>query len=367
MDESIFRIALASIAGLTPDTARQWTSRLGSEEAFFAASEESLVSIAGKRRVFFDRGYRQQLLDKARTEAEFIQRYNIHTYYYSDDNYPVRLAQCDDAPLMLYALGECDLDAAHVISIVGTRHSTPYGADFVRRLVAGLAESLDNVIIVSGLAYGTDVSAHRASLECGLRTVGVLGHGLNRIYPADHRDVADRMVRSGGMLLTEYTTSSHGAKGNFLARNRIIAGLADCTVVAESDTKGGSLVTASAAMQYSRDVMALPGRISDRYSRGCNNLIATNSAALITGADDLMALMGWKGREPEGTQQSLAIELTDDEQTVCRALEGKEDMTLNDLSATTGQPVHTLMSLLVDMEFKGLLTALPGARYRLDL
>ncbi len=364
-DTMLYRVALSSVRSIRPFDATQLVARLGSEAAFFKENESALIALAGRRLSAFGRDYRDKLLESARREIDFISKYNINVCYYTDKEYPLRLSQCEDAPLMIYSLGDCNLNSGHVVSIVGTRHATAYGADFVGALVADLASSLDGLVVVSGLAYGTDVNAHRASLECGVPTVGVLAHGLNKIYPASHRDVADRMLHTGGMLLTEYLSCDVMSRANFLARNRIIAGLADCTVVIESDLKGGSLVTAEAAIEYNRDVMALSGRVTDRYSRGCNKLIADNKAALITSAADLMACMNWHPRKGEGHQRQLAIELSPDEEAICDCLHQSDDASVNDMSAMLDIPVHALMSLLVDMEFKGIVASLPGARYRL--
>ena len=361
----LYRIALSSVHAIKPSDAMQLVARLGSEAAFFEEKESALIALAGRRLSAFGRGYRDKLLEAARRELDFISRYNINVRYYTDKEYPLRLSQCEDAPLMIYSLGKCDLNTSHVVSIVGTRHATAYGTDFVNALVADLASSLEGLVIVSGLAYGTDVNAHRASLDCGVPTIGVLAHGLNKIYPASHRNVADRMLHTGGMLLTEYISSDVMSRANFLARNRIIAGLADCTVVVESDLKGGSLVTAEAAVEYNRDVMALPGRVIDRYSRGCNKLIADNKAALITSGADLMACMNWQPRPSEGTQQQLAIALSAEEEAICGCLRQNDDVSVNDMALMLDLPVYALMSLLVDMEFKGIVAPLPGARYRL--
>ncbi len=224
-------------------------------------------------------------------------------------------------------------------------------------------------MIVSGLAYGIDVAAHLAAISAGLPTVGVLAHGLNTIYPASHRDIAARMIRSGGMLLTDYRSSDNIHKGNFLARNRIIAGLCDCVVVVESDTHGGSLVTARLASAYSRDVFALPGRTSDRYSRGCNHLISSCIASLLTSYDELIDSMRWRRRVSEGEQGELFSDtppgLSPEEQAIIDIITTRGDATINELTASIDIPTPRLMGMLVDMEFRSLIAAIPGGRYRI--
>lgn len=360
------RIAFASLRGLTPALASEVLDRTGGEEQFFAMSQSQLSAILGFSNRLFADSERARALEEGRREALFVESSGVKTLWFRDEAYPERLRRCDDAPLMLYSLGDCDLNNPCFVSIVGTRHATPYGISFVDELVKILAaECREKPVIVSGLAYGIDVAAHKAALREGLPTIGVLAHGFNTIYPAAHRDIAARMVRSGGMLLTEYRSIDTIHRGNFLARNRIVAGLSDCLFVAESDSKGGALVTARLAMAYSRDVFALPGRVTDRYSRGCNNLIASCSAQLLTSPEQLISEMNWPRREPEGTQHELFPALTPEEQAVVDVLTSMGEATLNDLSARISMPVPRLMGLLVDMEFRSLLKAMPGGFYRL--
>lgn len=226
-------------------------------------------------------------------------------------------------------------------------------------------KKIDNLVIVSGLAYGIDIAAHRAALHCGVPTVAVLAHGLNTIYPASHRSTAADIVRSGGMLLTDYMSQDALHKGNFVARNRIVAGLCDCTVVAESAIKGGALITAGIASAYHRDVAALPGKTSDRFSQGCNKLIADNTAALISDADSLIAMMGWQSRQQEGDQATIPLILSPEEEAVIGYLTEKGEGDINTIGVTLNLPMHKLLPLLVDMEFKSLILTYPGGKYRL--
>ncbi len=276
-----YRIAFASLRGMTRTLAGELLARIGSEEAFFSATERQLACVMGFNNRLLSQSYRDEVLEKARIETDFVKRNNVRLYYFTDVDFPSRFIDCDDAPIILYSLGSCNLNASHIVSIVGTRHATPYGIDFTTRLVEELSAILDDLVIVSGLAYGIDIAAHRAALNCGIPTIAVLAHGLNTIYPATHRNTAADIIRQNGMLLTDYRSIDTIHKGNFIARNRIVAALSDCLVVSESAEKGGALITANIASGYNRDVFALPGRISDRYSAGCNRLIANNIAGLI--------------------------------------------------------------------------------------
>ncbi len=366
MPDLIKRIALSSIRGLTIEFARYVIGRVGGIDNFFSLSASQLSAVAGVNSRPFSDAVRAEALREAEREAIFVESNSIRAIFFTDPDYPQRLLECPDAPLMLYGIGDTDLNSARFISIVGTRHATIYGTEFVETLVRDLAATMtEPIVVVSGLAYGIDIAAHRAALAAGVPTIGVLAHGLNTLYPATHRDAAVRMVRSGGMLLTDYRSVDATHRGNFLARNRIVAGLSDCLVVAESDHKGGAMFTARLAGAYSRDVFALPGRVSDRFSRGCNSLIASNMAQLVTSAEDVAAAMRWPLREPEGTQPALFDELTPEEESIMAVLVNRGDASLNDISVRVDLPTHRLMGKLIDMESRGLLTAIPGGTYRI--
>ncbi|MCM1521994.1 MAG: DNA-processing protein DprA [Muribaculaceae bacterium] len=363
----LHHIALASLRGINIDTATLIEEHLGSVGRFFELPEAALREVIGGNSRLLSDDVRHKAVREAAMEVEFINRNSIRTLWHTDSGYPKRLAQCPDAPLMLYAIGDTDLNSARIISIVGTRHATVYGTGFVEDAITELADKLaDPLVVVSGLAYGIDIAAHKASLKANVPTVGVLAHGLNTIYPASHRDIAVRMVRSEGMLLTDYRTVDHIHRGNFLARNRIVAGLADCLLVAESDIHGGALVTAKLASSYSRDVFALPGRASDRYSRGCNSLIASDTARLVTSPTDIIDLMGWTVKSEEGTQPALFTELTPEEEAIVAVIRAKGDASLTDLLCSLDTPVHRIMSTLIDLESRSIILALPGSLYRLN-
>lgn len=365
-DTLIHRIAFASLKGINPVLAREFLARAGSEKNFFAASERQLGSMMGFGNRIFSDSYRQDILEKSRREAGFINSNGIKALYFTDPDYPDRLNEIDDAPLLLYTLGHADLNRGLTVGIVGTRHATPYGLDFTNRLVAELHDKVaGNITIISGLAFGIDAAAHGAALKCGLPTAAILAHGLNMIYPSQHRAMAADIVRKGGLLVTEYRSDAPIHKGNFIARNRIVAGLCDAVIVAESARKGGALITARLASGYNRDVFALPGRSSDRYSQGCNRLIANNAAGLIQNADDLINAMGWPLKETTPTQMTMFGELSAPEQAVIDLLQSKGEAGLTQLTLALESPVSKVMGLLIDMEFKGLIIAYPGGNYRL--
>lgn len=368
MDEVLtFRIAFSSLRGMSVALGRELLRLCGSEERFFAMSEAELRNLTHSSAVIYSADYRRQALARAEAETLFVRTHSVGTLYFTDEDYPQRLLECDDAPLLIYSSGKTDLNHCQAIGIVGTRHATPYGNDFTRRLVKDLALRLESPVIISGLAYGIDISAHRAALEAGIPTVAVMATGISSIYPADHRATAVEIVRSGGMLLTEYSSGRAVHRANFLERNRIVAGLSDCLIVSESAAKGGALVTAGLAADYNRDVFALPGRIGDQYSAGCNRIIASGMARLLTSADELISSMGWTAKTlpEESTQPSLPIPLNPDEEIIVKYLETADDASLAQLTSATGFPIARLMSMLIDMEFRGLLLSLPGAKYRL--
>ena len=358
-----YRIAFASLQGMGVDLARKLMDVVGDEQRFFTMSEKELRALTrGRSKIYSDK-YRQERLQRAVKEEAFVREHGIAATYFTDENYPHRLVEAADAPAMIYTLGKCDFESAHVISVVGTRHATQYGIRFCETLIGELAQRLPDLVVVSGLAYGIDIAAHRAALKHGVATVAVLPRGLNHIYPAMHRNDAIAIAKHGGMLLTDYTTQDEVQKSNFLARNRIVAALSDCTVIVESAGSGGALVTASLAMSYNRDVMAVPGRCGDEFSAGCNKLIATNKAALITGADDLMAAMRWEGARLVPQQLDLFPELTKEEQAVVDVIRDRGEIHLNALADILHAPVYKLMSILVELDCKNVIATLPGCRY----
>ena len=359
----VYRIAFASMQGMGVDLARKLLDVVGSEERFFAMSEKDLRALTHGRSKIYSDNYRRECLERAVREEAFVSEHGIQATYFTDEAYPHRLLEASDAPAMIFTLGSCNLESAHIISIVGTRHATQYGIKFCDTFIGELAQRLPDLVVVSGLAYGIDIAAHRAALKHGVPTVAVLPRGLNRIYPAMHRNDAISIVKQNGMLLTDYTSQDEVQKSNFLARNRIVAALSDCTVIVESAGSGGALVTASLAMSYNRDVMAVPGRCGDEFSAGCNKLIATNKAALITSADDLLAAMRWESAVRQPQQLDLFPELTKEEQSVVEVIKDHGEIHLNTLADKLHTPVYKLMSILVELDCKNVITTLPGCRY----
>ena len=309
---------------------------------------------------------------KARAEAEleFCQKHGILPLPMNDEHYPARLRECDDAPLMLFYRGNADLNQQRVINIVGTRHCTAYGKDVISRFVRDLKSLCPQLLIVSGLAYGVDINAHRAALENGYETVGVLAHGLDQIYPPRHRETAIKMISQGG-LLTEFFTQTNADKVNFVRRNRIVAGMSDACILVESAARGGGLITARLSRDYNRDVFAFPGRVGDEYSEGCNNLIRNNGAALITSAQDFVEAMGWitdaqlNEARQKGIERQLFPSLSPEEMQIVSALQKQNDQQINMLSVTSNLPIARLTAILFELELKGVVKVLAGGTYHL--
>lgn len=303
-------------------------------------------------------------------ELEYDFEHGVKVLCLNDDDYPYRLKEAPDAPLMLFYKGTANLNSRHVINIVGTRHCTRYGEDLIRRFVAGLHALCPDTIIVSGLAYGVDVHAHREALANGMDTVAVLAHGLDTLYPSSHRDTANEMVRHGG-LMTEYMTHTKPDKLNFVRRNRITAGICDATILVESAKKGGGLITARIAREYNRDVFAFPGAVGAPYSEGCNNLIRDNEAGLITSAEDFVKAMGWEDEavlekaRSQGIERQLFPDLSEEERKVADILGETNDLRQDIISVKTGIPIGNVIAVLFQLEMKGVVKAYAGGTYHL--
>lgn len=309
-------------------------------------------------------------MKRADFELQYMQEHGIRAMTLMDDDYPQRLLECPDAPIVLYFTGNCDLNQAKIVSIVGTRNITTYGQDLVRRFVADLRQQCRQVLIVSGLAYGVDIHAHRQALENGYETVGVLAHGLDQIYPYRHKETAAEMLSHGG-LLTEFMTQTNADKPNFVRRNRIVAGMADALVLVESAAKGGGLITAEIAQSYDRSVFAFPGNVNAEFSKGCNNLIRDNGASLISNAEDFVKAMAWqeealrKQANVDGIERNLFPDLSPEEQAIVNLLQQTNDLQLNVVSVKTGIPIGQLSALLFQLEMKGVVKPLAGGMYHL--
>lgn len=365
--ELISRIALSLLPGMDREKAIAVLSLTGSVEELFEMPECQLKALFPGRNEFVGTQVRFKAMETAREELDFVRRHNIGVHYFADNSYPSKLADCRRAPVIVYTLGNCDLNSAVTVSVVGTRQCTSYGADFTEELVAGLASRVDNVVIISGLAYGVDICAHRAALKHGIPTVAVVAHGLSTIYPAVHRETASRMVHGNGMLLSDYHHSAPVHRSNFLSRNRLVAALSDAVVVVESGVHGGALATANLASQSGRRVFALPGRVSDSRSEGCNELIAKGTATLLTSVDALIAGMGWKDRgKAAAATSSLPDDITPDELEVMRHLAANPSHDTEQIADALGKPIGTMMSILIGMELRDLVSPLPNSHYRLS-
>ena len=312
----------------------------------------------------------EQHLRVADAEMEYNARNNIKTLCLADNDYPQRLKNCADAPLVLFFKGNTDLNRARVINVVGTRHCTAYGQYVIRKFFTELKKLSPEVLIVSGLAYGVDINAHRQALANDLDTVAVLAHGLDNLYPARHKQTADEMIKHGG-LLTEFLTNTNADKLNFVRRNRIVAGMSDACGLVESAAHGGGLITTAIARDYSREVFAFPGAVGAPFSEGCNNLIRDHKAQLITSAADFIQALGWETdfkrvqATRQGIERQLFPELSAEEQTVIEALQSLNDQPISQLSLSANIPISRLTVVLFQLEMKGMLKLLAGGCYHL--
>lgn len=364
--ELLHRIALSLLPNVGPVIARALYQHCGSAEAVFREKKSFLAKIPGVGAKRIRKAFGTSVMDVAEKEMRFMQRHKVNALFFNDDQYPRRLQQCPDAPVLLYYKGQADLNAGRFVAIVGTRSATPYGVEITRQLVEGLKN--EDVSIVSGLAYGIDITAHEAALKQNLPTIGVTAHGMDRMYPHLHRNTAGKMLKHGG-LLTEYPSGTNPDRENFPTRNRIVAGMCDAVVVVEASGKGGALITADLAQGYNRDVFAFPGRTCDVFSKGCNDYIRENKAALITSADDLLWMMGWKDdkvKTKAALQTSLFFDLNPEEERVVQIIRENGDTGIDTISASSGLSFSKLASTLLQLELKGVLRLLPGKRYGLN-
>lgn len=367
MDDPLlkYKIGISLIPGIGNINAKKLIAYTGSVEAVFLEKKAALLKIPGIGERLAEQIRNQQIIGQAEKEIAFIDKYNIGYSFYLDDDYPVRLKNCEDSPIVFFYKGQTDFNKAKVISVVGTRNVTDYGKDCCSELIRGLKQREHDVTIVSGLAYGVDIHAHRAALKNGLHTIAVLAHGLNTLYPSAHKATAKEICEHGA-LLTDFTSSILPERNTFVKRNRIIAGLSDATIVVESGIKGGALITADFANSYNRDVFAFPGRCSDGYSRGCNWLIKSNKAALVESPEDIEYLMGWENNQKHVPQQAeLFVELTDEEQMIADVLRESSELPVDIIAIRVDMPVSKVSAALLNLEFSGLITSLPGKIYRL--
>ena len=367
-EDCICSIALTQIPGIGHIWAKKLLDGVGNAVDVFRYRKELPDRLPGVNSRVVEALDCPQALSRATQEFEFAEKNHISCLAFTDERYPSRLRECDDAPVVLFFKGAADLNSLRVINMVGTRNATDYGKQLCASFLRDLKILCPDVLVVSGLAYGIDIHAHRAALVNDLSTVGVLAHGLDRIYPSVHRKTAVDMLQKGG-LLTEFLTGTNPDKHNFISRNRIVAGMSDATIVVESASKGGSLITADIAESYHRDCFAFPGRTMDASSIGCNQLIRDNKAALLLSAEDFVKAMGW-GASPvfsktESIQRSLFLELSEEEQQVVSILDKQGDQQINTLVVKADIPVHKMNAILFELEMKGVIRVLAGGMYQL--
>lgn len=339
--------------------AKRLINHLGSAEAVFKVKKSQITAIEGIGDIIYNNLKNTSVFKLAEAEVKFVRENNIKPLFYLDANYPDRLKHCIDGPVVLFTSGNINLEGRKTISIVGTRQMTSYGGDFCRKLIEDLAPL--NPVIISGFAYGVDIHAHIIAMEQGLQTVGVVAHGLNQVYPKVHKKYVAKMEENGGFM-TEFWSTSNPDKENFVKRNRIVAGISEATIIIESADKGGSLITANIANDYNRDVFAVPGRITDKYSMGCNNLIKSQRANVLTDAADLVYMLNWQLEEEKKkpVQKQLFVVLDNDEQKVYDYLQKKGKELMDIIALECDMPIFKISSLLLNMELKGVIRPLPG-------
>ncbi len=362
-NDLFYTLALLQVDGIGTITAKKLLQHLGSAEAVFNAKPSVLAKINGIGNNCIKNLKNKSNFTVAEQELQFIDSENIKTIYYKNNAYPQRLKQCVDAPVVLFRSGNIDFSNPKIISIVGTRNITTYGIDFTQKLIEELAPL--NPIIVSGFAYGVDILAHKKAMDNNLQTIGVLAHGLNQIYPKAHKKYMNKVEQNGGFL-TEFWSTSQPDKENFVKRNRIVAGISQATIVIESAERGGSLITANLANDYNREVFAVPGRSIDKFSQGCNNLIKTQRAQLLTSAADLVYMLNWdlQPKKQNAIQKQLFVSLNETEQKIYDFLK-KEKQLLDSIAIACDIPVFKLSAILLTMELKGVVRPLPGKYFEL--
>jgi len=360
MQDKLYEIALSLIPKIGPIKAKTLVSHIGSAKAVFSEKPQLLGKVDGVGTIFLKDFNPKSCLQRAERELNFMAKNNVDCFYYKDKKYPSKLREAIDSPLVIYTKGNIDFTRKNV-AIVGTRKATPYGKQLTQKLVSDLKDH--NVNIISGLAFGIDIEAHKAALNNDIPTIGVFARGLDSIYPAPHRPIAHQMLEQGGWV-TEFLSETAGDASFFVKRNRIVAGICDATVVVESAQKGGSLITAGLANDYNRDVFAFPGNIQNEYSKGCNMLIQKNRAHLLTSAQDMVDILGWeKPHKKNVFQTNLFLELTDDEQKIIDILKDKGILHIDPLTNLAKMSISVMSVNLFNLEMKGAIRALAGKKY----
>lgn len=361
MSELLYKIGITKIPKVGPVLARNLISYCGGVKAVFEASKKELLKIPNIGPQIAERVVRQDVLKIAEKELLFNEKHGIQALFYLDKNYPSRLKHLHDSPVMLYYKGTANLNHRRIVGVVGTRKPTVRGVAYCEEIMEGLKAY--DVITVSGLAYGIDATSHKKCLDLGIETVGVVGHGLKMIYPPQHRSLAEKMVHQGG-LLTEYTSDTKVEREHFPMRNRIIAGVCDALIVVETAKRGGSMISAHIGNNYNKDVFAVPGRLNDKYSQGCNHLIKTHKAALLESADDIAYVMQWeKNKQDRGIQRQLFVELNEKERFIVDMLKETEHVSIDSITYKAQLSSSEAAGLMLELEFKGVVKTLPGKRY----
>ncbi|MBO7429230.1 MAG: DNA-processing protein DprA [Paludibacteraceae bacterium] len=360
----LYQIALTMAKGVGTHTIRKLVSILGSEKEVIQCPRKELENIQGIGAITAKSIKDPLILKRAEKEIHFLQKAGANAVPFGSDEYPQRMKECIDAPYILYTKGKMSMNGDHFIGVVGTRKMTPYGKNICEEIISSLAHKYPDLSVISGLAYGVDGCAHKKAVDLGIQTIGVVGHGLDMIYPARHRALSNKMMERGG-IVTEFRSECVVDKKNFVSRNRIIAGMCDVILVVESGEKGGALFTAEFANSYNKDVCAIPGRIGDLYSAGCNKLIKNNQATMVESAEEIEQLMNWDIKEKEHSAMNISrfMQLTEQERIIVEALQMESRMEMNQLARKTAIPFSQLSSLLFDMEMKDLVCSAPGNTY----
>jgi DNA processing protein len=363
--ELLYQLALTLVPNIGDVQAKILVNRFGDASSIFKAKKSALDKIEGIGEVRARSIKEFNDFHLAEHELKFIEKYKIKTLFLTDENYPRRLLNCYDSPTLLFYKGTADLNASKILSIVGTRSNTDYGKQFTEKLIKDLSEQ--NIVIISGLAHGIDAIAHKAALKNELPTIGVVGHGLDKVYPAENTNLAKDMVKDGGGILSEFFSGTKPDKHNFPLRNRVVAGLSDATVVVETNIKGGSMITAKLADAYNRDVFAVPGRTNDKASSGCNHLIKYNKAILLTDAEELLDVLGWteKKKERVKQQKELFIELSAEEKQIVQLLQEKETVHIDEINLKSGLSSSAVAAAILNLELQNVVASLPGKMYKL--
>jgi len=365
MNDLLYQLALTLVPNIGDVHAKILVQHLGDARSVFDAKQNILEKIEGIGSVRARSIKKFDEFQIAEAEIKFIEKYKIRSLFLTDKDYPQRLLNCYDSPTLLFYKGSVDLNTSRVLAIVGTRSNTEYGKQFTEKLVKDLED--ENILIISGLAFGIDAIAHKAALKYNLPTVGVVGHGLDKMYPYEHTGLAKDMVKHGGGILSEFFSGTKPDKHHFPLRNRIVAGLSDATVVVETDIKGGSMITAKLADAYNRDVFAVPGRTIDKASSGCNHLVKYNKAILLSEAAELLEILGWKEKKKDKLkkQRELFVELSAEEKLVVQLLQEKETVHIDEINLKSGLNSSAVAAAILNLELQNIVTSLPGKMYKL--